>query len=232
MRRLCTAVLAAGLLLVPATRALADTILIATLTNAAENPPTVPTTSTGAARPASFGNAIFTLNDAMTEMMFSAAVVNIDFTGTQTPDINDNLIAAHIHASPTVTPTTNAGVVWGFFGMPFNDNSPNDVVIQPFPPGGVGGMISGKWDLTEGNGTTLAAQLPNILSGHAYINFHTMQYGEERFAEISGQRKPQHLSRRRCSLSDYLSRHSFDVVSAIVDKSRWASPRTCGKQNE
>lgn len=177
MRRLCTAVLAAGLLLVPATRALADTILIATLTNAAENPPTTPMTSTGAARPASFGNAIFTLNDAMTEMMFSAAVVNIDFTGTQTPDINDNLVAAHIHASPTVTPTTNAGVVWGFFGMPFNDNSPNDVVIQPFPPGGVGGMISGKWDLTEGNGTTLAAQLPNILSGHAYINFHTVQYG-------------------------------------------------------
>jgi hypothetical protein len=60
--------------------------------------------------------------------------------------------------------------------MPFNDNSPNDVVFQPFPSG-VGGMISGKWDLLEGNGTTLAAQLPNILSGHSYINFHTTQFG-------------------------------------------------------
>jgi CHRD domain-containing protein len=176
MPRLCTAVLAAAIVVVPATRALADTILLATLTNAAENPPTTPTTSTGAARPASFGTAIFTLNDAMTELRFTASVVNIDFTGSQTADTFDNLIAAHIHASPTVTPTTNAGVVWGFFGTPFNDNSPNDVVFQPFPMG-VGGMISGKWDLMEGNGTTLAAQLPNILSGHSYINFHTTQFG-------------------------------------------------------
>jgi hypothetical protein len=175
MRRLCTAVLAAAIVLVPATRALADTIFLATLTNAGENPPTTPTTSTGAPRPASFGTAIFTLNDAMTALTFSAAVVNIDFTGTQTADTFDNLVAAHIHASATASPTTNAPVVWGFFGTPFNDNSPNDVVFQPFPSG-VGGMISGKWDLPEGNGTTLAAQLPNILAGHSYINFHTTQF--------------------------------------------------------
>jgi hypothetical protein len=31
--------------------------------------------------------------------------------------------------------------------------------------------------LSEGNNTTLTAQLPNILSGHAYINFHTVQFG-------------------------------------------------------
>ena len=109
-------------------------------------------------------------------MTFSASISNIDFTGTQTPDTNDNLIAAHIHASPTVTPTTTAGVVWGFFGSPFNDNNPNDVVQLAFPPGQVGGMISGKWDLNEGNNTTLALQLDNILSGHAYINFHTNQF--------------------------------------------------------
>ena len=207
MRRLCTAVLAAGLLLVPATRALADTILIATLTNAAENPPTVPTTSTGAARPASFGNAIFTLNDAMTEMMFSAAVVNIDFTGTQTPDINDNLIAAHIHASPTVTPTTNAGVVWGFFGMPFNDNSPNDVVIQPFPSGGRRNdqreMGSDRGQRNDARGA--ASQHP-VRTCVASISTRRSS-GEERFAGISGRRKPQHLSRRRCSSSGYRSRH-------------------------
>jgi hypothetical protein len=40
----------------------------------------------------------------------------------------------------------------------------------------VGFTISGKWDAPEGNGTTLAAQLPNILSGHSYINFHTNQF--------------------------------------------------------
>ena len=175
MRRLCTVMLAAVVVLASAARASADTILLATLTNGQENPPTVPTTSTGASR-ASFGTAIFTLNDAMTAMTFAAAIMGIDFTGTQTADPNDNLVAAHIHASSTLTPTTNAPVVWGFFGNPFNDNNPNDVVIQPFPPGGVGGMISGKWDLPEGNMTTLAAQLANILSGHAYINFHTNQF--------------------------------------------------------
>ncbi len=40
----------------------------------------------------------------------------------------------------------------------------------------MGGTISGKWDLPEGNSTTLTAQLPNILSGHSYINFHTTQF--------------------------------------------------------
>jgi hypothetical protein len=50
------------------------------------------------------------------------------------------------------------------------------VVFTPFATG-VGGTISGKWDSPEGNATTLAAQLPNILSGHSYINFHTTQFG-------------------------------------------------------
>src|SRR6266849_1984340 len=145
----------------------AATVLFATLTNGQENPPTVPTLSTGAPRPASFGTATFTLNDAMTAMTFTATIFNIDVTGSQTADPNDNLVAAHIHASPTVTPTTNAGVVWGFFGSPFNDNNPNDVVFTPFVTG-VGGTISGKWDSPEGNGTTLALQLPNILSGRSY----------------------------------------------------------------
>src|SRR5439155_11702325 len=84
--------------------------------------------------------------------------------------------AAHIHAGPLVTPTTNGPVVWGFFGSPFNDNNPNDAVVTPFSTG-VGGVFSGKWDLPEGNNTTLDAQLPNLLFGHAYINFHTVQFG-------------------------------------------------------
>ncbi len=154
----------------------ASTILFASLTNSQETPPTNPTTSTGAPRPASFGTATFVLNDAMTAMTFTATIFNIDFTGTQTVDTNDNLVAAHIHASATTTPTTAVGVVWGFFGSPFNDNNPNDVVMTPFATG-VGGTISGKWDANEGNGTTLTAQLSNILAGRAYINFHTTQFG-------------------------------------------------------
>jgi hypothetical protein len=160
--------------------------LVATLTNSQENPPAVPTTtSTGAPRPASFGSAVFTLNDAMTALVFSATVFNIDFTGAQTPDPFDNLTNAHIHASATLTPTTNAGVVFGFIGAPFNDNNPNDVVVTPFTAG-VGGMVTGKWDALEGNNTTLIAQLPNLLNNRAYINFHTVQFsGGEVRGEIT-----------------------------------------------
>ena len=54
----------------------------------------------------------------------------------------------------------------------------------------VGGTVSSKWDLTEGNGmfegqpVTLANQLPSLLNGGTYINFHTTQFGG---GEIRGQ---------------------------------------------
>ena len=154
----------------------AQTFLTATLNNASENPPTVPTTAAGLPRPASFGTASFFIDSAATFMTFTATIFNIDVNGLQTPnDINDNLTNAHIHAGPLVTPTTNAGVVWGFFGSPLNDTAPNDFVFTPFATG-VGGTFSGKWDLLEGNNTNLTAQLPNILAGRAYINFHTAQF--------------------------------------------------------
>jgi uncharacterized protein (TIGR03118 family) len=149
---------------------------IVKLTNSQENPPTNPTTTGGARRPASFGTATFSLNAAETAMTFTASITNLDFTGSQTADTNDNLANAHIHAAPSVTPGVNGPVVWGFFGTPFNDNNPNDQVVTPFVSG-VGGTISGKWDTPEGNNTTLTAQLPNIKEGHAYINFHTTQFG-------------------------------------------------------
>jgi len=123
----------------------------------------------------SFGSATFVLNDAQTAMTFSATVFNIDFNGTQTADINDNLTAAHIHAA-AVAGAATFPVVWGFFGAPLNDTNPNDVVFAPFV-NGVGGTISGKWDAAEGNNTTLTAQLNNILEGRSYINFHTTQFG-------------------------------------------------------
>ena len=150
-------------------------LFVVNLTNDQEVPPAVPTLTTGAARPASFGTARFQFNSAQTAMSFTATVNNIDVTGSQTADTNDDLTAAHIHASATAAPGTNAPVVWGFFGSPFNDNNPNDQVFFP-TPGGVGGTFSGKWDAPEGNGTTLAAQLTNLRTGHAYINFHTKQF--------------------------------------------------------
>ncbi len=145
------------------------------LTNAQEVPPATPTTSTGAARPASSGTAVFQFNSGQTAMSFTATISNID-VGGQTADINDDLTAAHIHAGASVAPGVNGPVVWGFFGAPFNDNNPNDQVFFP-TIGGVGGTFRGKWDAPEGNGTTLAAQLSNLRQGRAYINFHTKQFG-------------------------------------------------------
>lgn len=176
MLRLRTILLTSLVALFAATTAHADTILFANLTNSQENPPVTPTTAAGAPRPVSFGTAAFVLNDARTAMTFTATIFNIDFTGVQTTDVNDNLTVAHIHAGPNVTPTTNGPVVWGFFGTPFNDTTPNDIVFTAFTSG-VGGTISGKWDAPEGNNTTLSAQLGNILEGRSYINFHTVQFG-------------------------------------------------------
>jgi hypothetical protein len=147
--------------------------------------PLIPTTSTGAPRPESFGTATFELNDAQNALSFIATVFNIDVTGTQTPDTFDNLVAAHIHAP--APPGTNASVVWGFFGTPDNDINPDNLVLTPFASG-VGGTFSSIWNLQEGNaGTTLTAQIPNLLAGLAYINFHTVQFAG---GEIRGQIVP------------------------------------------
>jgi hypothetical protein len=170
MRRLPALAVVATLALFGPARAHASIILKATLTNGQENPPV-----NTAPRPASFGTAEFVLNDAMTAMTFTATVFNI--------------VAAHIHAGPAFPPTNNP-VVWGFFGAPFNETAPNDRVITPFAAG-VGFTISGKWDATEGNGTTLAAQITNILAGRAYINFHTNQFPG---GEVRGQIVPEPVS--------------------------------------
>lgn len=171
-----TLAVASLLTLAASSGAAAQTSLVATMTNGAENPPvTGLLTALGLPRPTSYGFATFTLLEDRSAMLFTATIHNIDLTGTQTEDTNDNLRAAHIHGSSTVTPTMNAGVIWGFFGTPFNDNNPNDIVITPFATG-VGGTISGKWDAPEGNNTTLADQVPNILSGRTYINIHTNQF--------------------------------------------------------
>jgi hypothetical protein len=166
------------------TPSFADTTLSANITHDQEvNTGGLPlTTSTGAPRPLSFGTATFTLNTAQTELSFTATIFNIDITGTQTPDTNDNLVAAHIHVG--APPGSNAPVRWGFFGTPDNDNNPDNLVITPFASG-VGGTFSSIWNQPEGNsGTTLTTNLPDILAGNSYINFHTVQFGG---GEIRGQ---------------------------------------------
>ncbi len=96
----------------------ASITLTAAMTNAQEPQtpnPVIPTLANGQLRPVSFGTATFVINDAMNAMSFEAVVNNIDFTGTQTADTNDNLTNAHIHAGANFPPANN-GVAWGFIG--------------------------------------------------------------------------------------------------------------------
>ena len=130
---------------------------------------------------AAYGSGSLILNDTRTALTYSFTVYGLDFTGSQTADIADNLTVAHIHAA--APPGFNAGVVFGFFGAPLNDINPPDRIVTPFI-GDVGGTISGKWDAAEGNGTTLTAQLPSLLAGLAYVNFHTTRFPG---GEIRGQ---------------------------------------------
>lgn len=154
----------------------------ADLTHDQETVATPLLTSTGGTRALSYGTATFELNDAQTELKFTATIYNIDVTGTQTADTLDNLTAAHIH-NPGA-PGTNGPVRWGFFGSPDNDNNPDNLVVTPFATG-VGGTFSSIWNLPEGNaGTTLTSNLPTILADLSYINFHTVQFAG---GEIRGQ---------------------------------------------
>jgi hypothetical protein len=176
MKALVLALIGAATVAVVPTLAEASVTFTVDLTTDQEPGIIIPATSVGSPRSESYGTATFTLNDALTALSFTATIFNIDITGTQTADINDNLVAAHIHAGANPLASTFP-VAWGFFGAPDNDNNPDQLVVTPFLSG-TGGTFSSTWDFPEGNNNTnLGAQLPNILAGRAYINFHTIQFG-------------------------------------------------------
>jgi hypothetical protein len=173
MYRLRTLVLATFVLVFAGSRADAATLFVANLDGLQENPDVVT---------AAFGFGTFVLNDAMTQLSIDVTIFGIDITGMQTPQMDDNLAAAHIHSPAAIG--TNAAVVWGFFGAPDNDNTPDQLVITPFATA-VGGRFQTIWDAPEGNGgTTLTAHLGNLFADLTYINFHTVEFGG---GEIRGQ---------------------------------------------
>jgi hypothetical protein len=109
---------------------------------------------------------------------FTATIAGLDLGG-QTAATIDNVSAAHFHAAP---PGVNGGVVFGFIGLPNNDLDGDTAVTAAL------GRVTGQWDVGEGNaGTTLTAQLSNLLGGRVYINFHTAAFAG---GEIRGQMLP------------------------------------------
>jgi uncharacterized protein (TIGR03118 family) len=214
-----------------ASAGLSPSDFVVNLTNSQEVPPSHPTTTSSARRDSSYGTAHFVFNGGSTALTMTATINNLDFTGSQTADTNDNVTNAHIHAGPSVQPGVNGPVVWGFIGTPFNDNNPNDAVVTPFVTG-VGANVSGKWDAPEGNGTTLAAQLDNIRNGRAYINFHTSQFGggeirgdfpatqafrDALVAGLNGATETRATVLRKVSESSFLKTREFNIAFVTME---------------
>lgn len=141
----------------------AATLFSATLDESQENPPTGVLGT---------GTSTLSLNNAQDALTIETTITGIDFTGTQSASTTDNLTAFHIHNAPA---GTNGGVVFGMVS-PNHDVNPNNLVVTPFATG-VGGTVSSIWDLTEGNNTTLAVQLSNLLADNLYLNVHTTGNG-------------------------------------------------------
>jgi hypothetical protein len=124
---------------------------------------------------AATGNAILVLNEDENRLDIDIQFEGLDLDGNQTPDLaDDNVTAAHIHRAPA---GSNGPVVFGFIG-PNNDEN-GDLVIDP-----VAGRIVSGWDLSEGNETTLAEELPNLFEGDLYVNIHSAEFP---MGEIRGQ---------------------------------------------
>jgi CHRD domain len=116
--------------------------------------------------PHSGGTGVFELNDAMTALSYDVTLFGLDIDGLQTPDnVNDNAARFHIHNAAA---GSNGGIV---FGMKDPNHDVDDLVVNPAT-----GRITGVWDGTEGNGTTLALQLANLLSNRLYFNVHTPDF--------------------------------------------------------
>ncbi|MEO6378895.1 MAG: CHRD domain-containing protein, partial [Caulobacteraceae bacterium] len=94
---------------------------------------------------------------------YGATITGLDLGG-QTVSTTDNVTASHFHLG---APGANGGVVFGFIGTPNNDTDGDTQVTA------AAGTIKGQWDAGEGNGTTLTAQVANLIAGQLYFNVHT-----------------------------------------------------------
>jgi hypothetical protein len=128
------------------------------------------------------GIATLVLNETQEQLAINVQLFGLDLDGNQTPGTDqDDVTLFHIHRAPA---DINGGVVFGFIGP--NSDLNGDLVIDP-----VAGTVSSIWDLNEGNGTTLADELPHLFNEGLYLNVHTVANPS---GEIRGQIVPEPAS--------------------------------------
>ncbi len=138
---------------------------VAVLEGAQEVPPVATSAS---------GTALLTLNAAQDSLTMSVLLQGLDLDGMQTADANDNVVGLHIHRA---SPGANGPVVFGLVSP--NSDADGDLMLDP-----AAGSASSVWDGSEGAGSTLAAELNELLTGGLYLNVHTTAHGG---GEIRGQ---------------------------------------------
>ena len=131
-----------------------STYFAATIDASKEVPPNTSTATGTLTAALSRGNA---------HLSFSLHLDGLDLGG-QTGSTSDDVTAAHFHSGAS---GVSGGVVFGFIGSPNNDTD-GDTAVNA-----AAGNVSGEWDAAEGSGTTLTAQIANLLAGNIYVNFHT-----------------------------------------------------------
>jgi len=115
------------------------------------------------------GTGTFVLNDDETELSYSVEIFGLDIGNIRTPEDDDNIARAHIHAAPA---GLNGGVVFGVLD-PQHDQDDRIIFINDGDAGSI--VLEGIWDVAdEANGAqSLASQLANLKSSGLYFNVHT-----------------------------------------------------------
>jgi hypothetical protein len=128
--------------------------------------------------PESGGFGTFVLSADQLSLSYDVTLFGLDLDGLQTPaNPNDNVTRIHIHNAPR---GSNGGIVFGMIDAQASlRNDLDDLLVDP-----VASRIRGVWDNSEGNGTTLTAQLPSLLTERLYFNVHTADFAG---GEVRGQ---------------------------------------------
>ena len=138
------------------------------------------------------GTASFVLeydaaNPSATTLSYDIQIVGADLDGSQTPDLNDDITAIHLHdlntcMATSCVPGDSAGTLHtlNIFGMPRNDDA--DMMFFP-----ADGRVTGLWDASDANNLMPAPSfapeefVDELKSGELFLMLHTREFSSGAF---------------------------------------------------